>query len=47
MGEKETFIASAIDAAGAKAQYDEHVRQILKDKNISAVAADGCRVYSG
>ena len=36
MGEKETFIASTIDAAGAKAQYDEHVRQILKDKNILA-----------
>ena len=36
MGEKGTFIADAIDSAGTKAQYDEHVRQILKDKNILA-----------
>lgn len=32
--EKETYISSEIDSAGAKAQYDEHVRRVLKDKNV-------------
>ena len=36
MEEKETFIADAINSADSKAQYDEHVRRILKDKNILA-----------
>ncbi len=32
----ETYISSEIDSADSKAQYDEHVRRILKDKNILA-----------
>lgn len=32
----ETYISSTLDSAALKAQYDEHVRQILKDKNILA-----------
>ena len=32
----DTYISSEIDSADSKAQYDEHVRRILKDKNILA-----------
>ena len=36
MEERETYISSVIDYSGNKVQYDENVRQILKDKNILA-----------
>lgn len=36
MEKKETFISNAIDSANYKAQYDAHVKQILKDKDILA-----------
>ena len=34
--ERETYISNSLDSAESKAQYDEHVRTILKDKNILA-----------
>ena len=33
---KEAYISNTIDSAKDKIQYDEHVRQILKDKGILA-----------
>ena len=33
---KETHISSSIDAAGDKAQYDEHIKNLIKDKNVLA-----------
>ena len=34
--ERETYISNSLDSAESKAQYDEHVRTIVKDKNILA-----------
>lgn len=31
---RETYISDEIDSAGKKAQYDEHVKRMLKDKNV-------------
>ena len=33
---KETHISSSIDTAGDKAQYDEHIKNLIKDKNVLA-----------
>lgn len=32
--ERETYISNEIDSAQQKAQYDEHVRRMLKDKGV-------------
>jgi hypothetical protein len=39
---KETYLANEIDSADAKAQYDEHAKRILKDKNILAYILISC-----
>lgn len=31
-----TYLSNEIDSAGYKAQYDEHVKRILADKNVLA-----------
>ena len=36
MEKRENYISSEIDSADTKAQYDEHVRRMLKDKDILA-----------
>ena len=36
MKKRESYISSEIDSADTKAQYDEHVRRMLKDKDILA-----------
>lgn len=33
---RETHISSSVDSAGDKAQYDEHVKNLLKDQNVLA-----------
>lgn len=39
---KETYISNVISTADAKAQYDEHAKRILKDKNILAYILISC-----
>ena len=36
MEKRENYISSEIDSADTKAQYDEHVRRMLKDKDVLA-----------
>lgn len=36
MKKRESYISSEIDSADTKAQYDEHVRRMLKDKDVLA-----------
>lgn len=36
MGLKETYVSNLIDLAGNKAQYDEHAKNLFKDKDILA-----------